>query len=329
MMQDEKPKKDSQSRKWQFTINNPIEKGLSREKIKEELGKLKSVVYWCAADEIGTEKNTLHTHIFIACSAPVRFSTLKNLFSDSHIEPAKGTSQQNRDYISKSGKWENDKKHGTSIVGTFEEYGKIPVERQGARNDLANLYDMIKLGASNYQIIEETPEFMFHLDKIERARQTIKAEKYKDIFRTMDVTYIWGETGTGKTRSILEEYGYSNVYRVTDYAHPFDAYKGEDVIVFDEYHSQFKIQDMLNYLDGYPMELPCRYTNKQACYTKTYIISNIDLYEQYPILMISQPNTWNAFVRRIHKIIKFPQDTKQEEALIQECLNGSFWEGDK
>jgi len=318
--------KDSQSRKWQITLNNPIDKGYTHDKIKERIDKLNSIIYWCMADEVGTRH---HTHIYIAFTNGVRFSTLKNRFNEAHLEIARGTSEQNRDYIAKSGKWENDKKHGTNIAGTFEEYGEIPIERQGARNDLADLYDMIKSGASNYQIMEETPEFMFHLDKIERARQTIKAETYKDIFRTMEVTYIWGETGTGKTRNILEEYGYSNVYRVTDYTHPFDAYKGEDVIVFDEYHSQFKIQDMLNYLDGYPMELPCRYTNKQACYTKAYIISNIELSEQYPIIMISQTNTWNAFIRRIHKIIKFPHDTKQEEALIQECLNVSFWGNDE
>ena len=218
--------KDSQGRKWQITINNPVEKGYTHDKIKEELSTLKSLVYYCMTDEVG---QTHHTHIFVAFSSGVRFSTLKTKYKEAHFEIAHGTSEQNRDYIAKTGKWENDKKHGTSIAGTFEEYGEIPIERQGARNDLANLYDLIKSGVSNYQIIEDNPEYMFHLDKIERARQTIKAETYKDIFIIMEVTYIWGETGTGKTRSVMEKFGYSNVYRVTDYAHPFDAYTGEDV----------------------------------------------------------------------------------------------------
>ncbi len=34
------------------------------------------------------------------------------------------------------------------------------------------------------------------------------------------------------------------------------ATKGQDVIVFEEFRSSLKIQDMLNYLDGYPCELP-------------------------------------------------------------------------
>lgn len=57
--------KDSRSRKWQITINNPIEKGFAHECIKEELNKFNSLVYWCMSDEIG-ENGTYHTHIYMA-----------------------------------------------------------------------------------------------------------------------------------------------------------------------------------------------------------------------------------------------------------------------
>ena len=86
----------------------------------------------------------------------------------------------------------------------------------------------------------------------------------------------------------MEQYGYSNVFRVTDYEHPFDGYKGQDVIVFEEFRSSLRIGDMLNYLDGYPVELRCRYSNKQACFTKVYIISNISLRDQYRDLQRDQ-----------------------------------------
>jgi hypothetical protein len=214
-------------------------------------------------------------------------------------------SEQNRDYISKSGKWENDKKHGTIIPGTFEEHGEMPVERKGARNDLADLYDLVKSGASNYEILEESPEHLLHIEKLDRIRQTIKSEEYRDTFRELEVTYIWGKTGAGKTRHVMEKYGYRNVYRVSNYVHPFDGYKGEDIILFDEYRGQLKVWDFLNYLYGYPLELPCRYSNKQACYTKVYIVSNISFEEQYPNVRLEQVKTWNALKRRIHSFIRF------------------------
>lgn len=41
---------DRQSYKYQLTINNPADKGLDHETLKQILGQLKSCVYWCMAD---------------------------------------------------------------------------------------------------------------------------------------------------------------------------------------------------------------------------------------------------------------------------------------
>ena len=48
---------------------------------------------------------------------------------------------------------------------------------------------------------------------------------------------------------------------LTDYEHPFDGYRSTEhsVLVFEEFRSSLRIQDMLNYLDGYPCELKARY----------------------------------------------------------------------
>lgn len=298
--------KETQSRKWQITINNPQKTDYSHERIKQSLETLKSLVYWCMSDEIG-ENQTYHTHLYIASASAIRFSTIKNLFQTAHIEMARGTSSQNKDYVFKEGKWKTSEKHSTNLRETHEEYGEMPIERQGARNDLNDLYDMIKQGYTNFQIIEENPTYMLNIEKIERARQIIKEDKYKDTFRQMETYYLHGPTGTGKTRYVMEKYGYSNVFRITDYEHPFDSYKGQDVIAFEEFRSSLKIQDMLNYLDGYPLELPCRYANKIACYTKVYIISNVPINQQYTNIQNEQILTWEAFRRRIKKVVQYPQ----------------------
>lgn len=297
--------KDSQSRKWQITINNPLDKDFSHERIKEELQKIKSCIYYCLSDEIGIKEKTHHTHIYFACSSSVRFSTIKNRFPNAHIEMARGTSEQNRDYVFKTGRYEKEKGI-TKLPDTQEEYGEMPLERQGARNDITDLYDMIKDGMSDYEILEENPNYLLQIDTLEKVRQTFRQNQYKNQFRELEVTYIWGKTGTGKTHNIMEKHGYENVFRLTNYLHGgFDTYKGQDVMVFEEFNSSFKIQDMLNYLDGYPLELPCRYANKVACFTKVYIISNKDLFLQYPLVQIESPETWKAFLRRIDKVIEY------------------------
>lgn len=289
---------NSQSRKWNMTLNNPDKYNITHDSLKAQFLEFKSLIYWCMSDEIG-EQGTPHIHFYMAFSSAMRFSTIKNRFPNVHIEMANGTSQQNRDYTFKEGKHENDK---TNLRETHEEYGDLPVERQGQRNDIHDLYDMIKGGLSDFDIIDSNPDYLTMLDKIERARQVITENKFKSTFRELEVTYITGKTASGKTRGVMEKYGYENVYRVTDYLHPFDGYKNQDVVIFEEFRSSLKLQDMLNYLDGYPLPLPARYNNKVACFTKVYLLTNIDLHQQYEDVQIKYPTSWLAFLRRIKNV---------------------------
>ena len=57
--------KDTASRKWQLTFNNPEEHGWTHDKIREVLRSFKTMAYGCMADEIGAEEKTTHRHLFI------------------------------------------------------------------------------------------------------------------------------------------------------------------------------------------------------------------------------------------------------------------------
>lgn len=294
-------------RKYQLTINNPEKLGMTHEVLRKTLNDLMSCIYWCMCDEIG-EQGTYHTHIYLLFKNPAEFSMIQTRFYGAHIELAKGSNIENRNYIKKEGKWANDKKNETSLPDTFEESGELPSEKSRRQTQSEEIYQMIKYGASNAEILDTYPTTINSLQHLDRARQTILEEQNKDKWRELDVTYLYGATGTGKTRQVMEKYGYSNVYRVTDYAHPFDSYKGQNVIIFEEFRSGLPIADMLNYLDGYPVELPCRYANRIACYTIVYIISNISLDEQYVNIQAQQPETYEAFKRRINHIIAKSND---------------------
>lgn len=308
--------KDTQSRKWQITINAKNKKQIDHAAIKKTLSEIKPILYYCMADEIGLKEQTPHTHIFIVCSSPVRFSTIKRYFPEGHIEQARGSCEENKIYVEKAGKWENDPKGDTSIKGSFEEWGVMPVERQGARSDLDFLYQLVKEGKSNFEILEENPDYLLRLTDIERVRLTVRSKEFSTTFRNMEVTYLWGKTGTGKTRFVMEQEGYATVYRVTEYEHPFDSYAGQETLILDEYRSQLKISELLNLLDGYPLELRCRYANKTACFTKVYIISNLALSAQYPTLQYEQPETWQALLRRIHKVIEYKPKEEVFEQIV-------------
>ena len=300
---------DRQARKWQVTVNNPADKGLDHDAIKKALEEFKSLVYWCMGDEIGLDTHTPHTHLFMVLKSPAKFSTVKKRFPEAHIEAARGSIAENRAYVEKTGKWSEDEKADTRVPDTFEEWGEIPEEPgQGARSDIAELYSKIKAGMSNAEIMAANPDSAKHIHLMDKIRQDILEALYREQWRDVEVTYIFGPTATGKTRGDMEAHGYSSVYRVTDYSHPFDRYAEEPVLCLDEFRSSLLIGDMLDYLDGYPLALPARYANRQACYERVYIISNIDLREQYPNVQINEPATWKAFLRRIHHVIEYRED---------------------
>jgi hypothetical protein len=159
---------------------------------------------------------------------------------------------------------------------------------------------MLDAGADNEAIIRAYPTWMKNIKSLDAMRQTLAENAQSEVFRHLEVWYIYGKTEVGKTRSVMEKYGYKNVFRVTNYAHPFDGYKGQDVILFDEFRSDLPIKDMLKYLEGYPLMLPCRYQDRAACYTKVYVVSNIPFSQQYPNVQQNEPETWAAFRRRFN-----------------------------
>ncbi len=313
-------------RKWLFTCNNPEKHGWSIEKIVEILENWKAVKYWCIGSEVGVENNTPHIHFFIYSTSAIRATTIDKKFHGINRKTRDCSIMTCRTYVFKDGKYIGTPKGDLHDYSSNRESGEPPEEKgRGKRTDLDTIYTAVKEGRSNYEILEEFPDAIRYLDKLDKIRQTIREEKYKNAWRNLTVTYVWGRTETGKTRGIMDGYGYENVYRVTDYDHPFDGYNGQDVVVFEEFRSSLRLGDMLKYLDGYPVEFPARYNNKVACFTKVYIVTNIDLRAQYPHEQAGESMSWQAFLRRIHKVKVYVEKDKTMEFDTKEYLEGQWY----
>ena len=86
---------------------------------------------------------------------------------------------------------------------------------------------MIKDGLSNVEILEINPDNLLNLQQIDKARLEILSSKYRAERRTnLLVTYVYGKTGYGKIKAYFRQPRDINVFRVTDYRHPFDTYSG-------------------------------------------------------------------------------------------------------
>ncbi len=120
----------------------------------------------------------------------------------------------------------------------------------------------------------------------------------------------------------MDKYGYANIYQVTSYGSgSFDGYSGQNVIIFDEFRPSFPISQTLTFLDGYPLQLPCRYSNKTTLFTKVYIISNIPLDKQYTNTQNTEPQTYDAFLCKISAVYNFDKSKVKPKAV---SMNGKL-----
>ena len=143
-----------------------------------------------------------------------------------------------------------------------------------------------------------TPANQGFVEKIWTAQ---KAKKWSSEDREVEVIYLWGPTGVGKTRSVREAVPPEKLYAATlSTRDPFGKYAFEPTLLLDEFRGDFPLAELLQLLDRYPVQLDRRYENSWAAWNRVYICSNWpleDLYRDCPVADRA------ALRRRITKII--------------------------
>ncbi len=306
----------NRSRSWILTNNYKESDPLETKELLNLITNIPSILYTAFQLEQG-EQGTKHHQIYMSFRHAKTFEMIKRLFPNAHIEIAKGTPEQASDYCTKT----------DSRIGEPTIWGELPI--QGKRTDIEDMVLMVEEGHSIKNIRKIYPsQCLRNGNHLKELRQDILEEKYGAIYRPLNVVYLYGEPGIGKTRYIAEKYGYEYIYVVTDYEHPFDSYDGEPVIVFEEFRDSLRIEQMLHYLDGQPIKLPARYTNRVACYEKVYIVSNWKFEDQYIWIKNQDIQTYKAFQRRIHFIGNLEEvktyDTIQEETQSKDLVESAI-----
>jgi len=96
----------------------------------------------------------------------------------------------------------------------------------------------------------------------------------RDSSVTPTVHWIWGQTGTGKSRWAYENF--PDAYRVsTDGNGWWDGYAGEKVVVMDDYRANaFSYSMLLKILDRYPLKVKMKGSMAELLATHFIITSN-------------------------------------------------------
>lgn len=314
--------KNPQYRDWMVVINNPT---MSDQELDQYLRNHEKIRYFVFAREKGdgTAENpegTVHIHCYVECSYPLHLSTAKRIFSEesigvnAHLEPRKESRGSCILYVKKEGPF-IDKAH--TRIGNIHEGGprseSLPTKKSTTDEKLRELIAMRENGASAEEMFNRHPSVYLRFRmSIEQYIQDKRTEHFKSNRRTdLEVYYIYGEAGAGKTSYVMDKYGDANVCRLSDYGRVgkpcFDCYEGEDVLMFDEYDSDIAFGPFLQMIDVYKYDLSARYFNRTAAYTKVYIVSNLPIQQQYVRIQNETPKRWEALLRRIKAIYFFKE----------------------
>jgi hypothetical protein len=227
-----------------------------------------------------------------------------------HLEPSRGSSDENRDYCSKLQSAEE---------GTFVEHGTI-FDCQGTRTDWHQINDMINAGASLNTIINTYPAKMPFINCIEKRIAVAQRAKLKNKEYEKPVVIVkTGTAGTKKTGACLyDDDGkpLQDVYQLepgntNDGELWFDGYNGEKTLLIDDFYGNIKYSYLLRLLEGHGGRLPVKGGFAYKNWNKVYITSN------------DHPSTWyskgmtKALRRRIHKFEHYKFDPDDSGQIIK------------
>lgn len=248
-----------------FTINNYTESDIAKLKDAENAEILR---YLCYGRERG-ESGTPHLQGYVSFIKRRTFRWVKNYISErAHIEQAKGTPTQNRAYCCKEAQSDDD----------FHEWGELPAGER-ARTDLHQVVSAIKSGKRARDIADEFGECFVRYSRGINAIRMLYCEP-RD-WET-EVTVLYGETGTGKTRKAWNELCEKDAFFYPGGGW-FDGYDEHANVIFDDFGgSEFKITYLLKLLDRYPMQVPVKGGFVQWVPKHIVITSNYPPEDWYP-----------------------------------------------
>lgn len=206
-----------------------------------------------------------------------------------HIEEAKGNDQHNYDYCLATGKYDSKEGHVSRIIEKGEP------STQGKRTDIECAIDIIKETCKMSEVLDAVPNY-------QACRHAELYLKYKEAPRKVEpikVVWIWGSSGTGKTKQVYDEH--PDVYRPTTFKW-WEGYDGHDTILIDDFRRDYcKFHELLKLLDIYPFRVETKGGARQVQFKTIYITSPYsptDTYETREDLV--------QLTRRITQIIHQP-----------------------
>lgn len=212
------------SQAWSFTWNNPPETAIETLKDLPHL-------YLIIGTETAPTTGTKHLQGYIQFPNQWSFEHVTSVNKAIHWERSRGSPAENRTYCSKE-----------SIT---LESGKLP--KPGRRTDIDDVRDIIKNGGTMNDVVNTTTSYQ----AARFGELYLKYASPKKRTNPPTVKWIWGPTGTGKTKLAFEEA--KDPWISNKSLQWWDGYFGQKDIIIDDFRGDFcTFHELLRILDRYP-----------------------------------------------------------------------------
>lgn len=250
------------------------------DKVIKEWASSSKLTYWYIEHSADDEVSMTHWHIVIRFANPMPFDNVKSHFPYGDIESAKNIKNCVQ-YLVHANDLSKVQYDWNSIVTNCDDMSPFKVlnNAQGEVT-IQRIMEQIDNG-----IIREYNQFEYipieiwakYKTRIENGLTFYRERIYMDKNRQIDVVFMSGDTGLGKTsfaKQYCEKSGKS--YCISSSSNdPMQDYKGEDVLILDDLRdNSFEFVDLLKILDNHTKAtMKSRYHNK-AFIGETIIITS-------------------------------------------------------
>lgn len=188
---------------------------------------------------------------------------------------------------------------------SFVEYGEIPAG-QGKRSDLKEVSDLVLAGANLSDIaMSHGPSFIKYHNGIAKMISTISASRDWET----EVYWLWGPTGSGKTRWVHETCDRSDLYVKDGTNKWFCGYTGQRNVLFDDFRPSTEIpfSRLLRLLDRYSMQVETKGGTVNFNPVRIFITTPKIPSETFLHLDWIKDEDVRQLTRRLTKVIEFSE----------------------
>lgn len=205
--------------------------------------------------EVGERCGTPHLQCYLEFGRQVRFNTFKKVFPRAaNIKSRKGTPLQASNYCKKGSQshdeWSKFREKGPNFGKDASYFESGEMGQQGKRNDLDAFVEEVSAKRPRTEDLLTSTLYMRYP---RHCQQVIDHYHPPQDLDSLDNLWIWGPSGSGKSRKARADYPNHFVKPLNKW---FDGYFDQDTVIIDEWSpdTAYLTQHLKIWADHYPFQ---------------------------------------------------------------------------